>query len=164
MLTLEYLKSIARYDKDTGLFKRVKSRGNKAKGTIIGSKDSNGYLIAEINGKKYKLHRLAWFYEYGEFPESNLDHINHDPSDNRISNLRLANHLINGANKPLYKNNKSGAHGVWFSKTEKKWKARIRVNYKPIHLGTFDNKKDAITAKNDAEIKYGFHKNHGDKK
>ena len=97
----------------------------------------------------------------GSFPSEEVDHVNHVRDDNRFGNLRKASHLQNLQNQSLYKNNSSGVVGVcWYGRI-KKWVARIKLNGKNKHLGCFINKKEAIRARNEGEIKYNFHQNHG---
>jgi hypothetical protein len=57
-------------------------------------------------------------------------------------------------NSTLRKNNKSGHRGVFYSNTINKWIARICVNNKNIHIGTYKNFEDAVKARHDAEEKY----------
>ncbi|EEJ8889537.1 HNH endonuclease [Salmonella enterica subsp. enterica] len=49
------------------------------------------------------MHRLAWFYYYGEFPGGCIDHIDNDKANNKISNFRIANKSQNGVNRGLQK-------------------------------------------------------------
>lgn len=83
-----------------------------------------------------------------------VDHINHNPLDNRKSNLRVVTNQQNSMNKGLQSNNTSGYPGVYWSKTENKWYARIKINGENICLGYYINKEDAIESKKQAEIKY----------
>ncbi len=69
------------------------------------------------------------------------DHINRNGLDNRRCNLRLATASQNGCNTGKRKDNTSGYKGVCWD--HKKWRAYIRVNGKRIHLGLFDDIKDA---------------------
>ena len=39
--------------------------------------------------------------------------------------------------------------------------ASIKVNYKNKHLGRFDAFSDAVKSRKEAEVAFGFHKNHG---
>ena len=71
---------------------------------------------------------------------------------NRVTNLR---------NKKQYTTNTSGVTGVCWHKNKGKWMAQISVKSRFIYLGYFDSFKDAKFARKAAEIKYGFHKNHG---
>jgi hypothetical protein len=76
MITQEELKRVLHYDPDTGVFTRRVTLSSKAKaGDIVGT-NMRGYLQVCIHGKQYRLHRLAWLYVYGVFPEHETDHIN----------------------------------------------------------------------------------------
>lgn len=114
-----------------------------------------------LSGRSYMVHRVIWCHVYGEWPEKNLviDHINGDEKDNRIQNLRLVTHSENNKNLSRPKSNTSGVIGV--HKKRGKWIAQIKENYKIIFLGSFDSFEDAIAARREAELKYGFHENHG---
>ena len=133
MLTQARLKEFFHYDLDTGLFTRVKSAGCSAKGSIVGTSHNDGYLSMEIDKKGYLLHRLAWLYVIGSFPEFEIDHIDGDRKNNKLANLRQANDLENAQNRKLPLNNTSGYVGVFFK--DKKWYAKIDVNKKRYFLG-----------------------------
>lgn len=126
----------------------------------VGTLNSKGYLVTRIMGRAYKLHRLAWFMVHAEWAEE-IDHINGDKSDNRIANLRSVTRAENMKNKPKYKQNSSGVIGVGWHKTTNKWIAKIRINGRDYHLGIFETIEGAAAARAAAEVRYGFHKNHG---
>lgn len=154
------LKQKLKYDSTTGIFTWLSGKyKNKQAGTIGGTLPDNGYIKITINKKEYKAHRLAWLYVHGEFPPKLLDHINRDRTDNRIDNLRVADDATNSKNQTLYKNNTSGYHGI--TSHGDKWRARINVNGKKIHLGIFENLQDAVKARKQAELQYDYHPNHG---
>ncbi len=111
--------------------------------------------------KSYKAHRLAWLYEYGEFPKYHIDHINHNRIDNRIANLREVSRIDNQRNQKKSATNKSGFTGVHWHKQAKKWLASITVNCKTIYLGLYEDKNEAICARLHANRLYKFHANHG---
>ena len=90
-----------------------------------------------------------------------VDHIDHDRLNNRIENLRLVTNSINGKNTKMHKNNTTGVTGVTFDKNRNKYKAQIVVNHKLDNLGRFNTFEEAVQARLQAEIKYGFHRNHG---
>ena len=121
---------------------------------------STGYFAGPILGKTFKLHRVIWAMHYGEWPDY-IDHINHDRTDNRISNLRSVTLAENMKNQTVYKNNVSGVSGVYWSARDGVWMARISIGGIDKHLGTFRKKDDAIIARRQAEAKNGFHPNHG---
>ncbi len=163
MITQSELKELLDYDPETGVFIWKKKVANRVKiGDIAGCLDiSTGYIVFMIKGKRYRAHRLAWFYIYGEWPKDQIDHINHVRDDNRIVNLREVTRQENLKNASLSKNNKSDVTGVHWYKANKEWRAQIMVNGKYIHLGYFNDKHDAAMTRKEAEIKYEYHENHG---
>ena len=140
MITQQELKNVLHYDQDTGIFRRLKVSSRKDKlNEIVGCDIGRGYLQTRINYKKYFLHRLAWLYVYGEYPNKFIDHINGNPSDNRICNLRQANSFENNQNAKISKLNTSGIKGVTWSKYNKKWEVKCRVMGKRYFLGLFED-------------------------
>ncbi|MCP4059593.1 MAG: HNH endonuclease [Pseudoalteromonas sp.] len=127
---------------------------------IVGSRHHTGYLVHTFNKKQYGLHRLVFLHFHGYLPKS-IDHFDQDKSNNAISNLVPSDATHNGMNRRLNKNNTSGVVGVVFDKRRDKWKAQIKVNGKQISIGSFTDKDKAITARKEAEHKYGFAKLHG---
>lgn len=106
-----------------------------------------GYVIS---GGGIFLHRLIMNPQ----DDMVIDHINHDPLDNRKSNLRICTQQQNMMNNEIRKNNTSGVTGVHFDKSRNKWMAYITYNNRRIFLGYFNNKEDAIEARIAAEIEY----------
>lgn len=90
-----------------------------------------------------------------------IDHLDHNRYNNRIENLRLVTNQENHRNMPIRKDNCSGYTGVRWVIDRGKWSATICIDGKTKHLGLFRDKDDAIAARQEAEIKYGFHPNHG---
>ena len=110
----------------------------------------DGYLVAKNEkGKHIFLHRLIM-----NFPDYMIDHKNGNENDCKKNNLRLCTSSKNQMNRKLNTNNTSGAKGIIWSKSHNKWRARICVNKKYIHLGLFDNFDDAVKARKEAEEKY----------
>lgn len=156
------LHQLLSYDPETGLFTWKESpTPSTKKGDKAGYKNNRGYLIIGLKWKRYSGHRLAWLMHYGENPDGEIDHINQNKLDNRIANLRVVEHAINSRNTPKRKRNKSGFTGVAWHKHNKRWNAYIRVDGKMHHLGSFTSLQDAVSARSEAEIKFGFHCNHG---
>lgn len=121
-------------------------------GDLAGCKKSNGYIHLNFNKKHYLAHHLVWLWHHQVMPTDCLDHINGDPSDNRIENLRECSIAENNQNKRKGKNNTSGYTGV--TKNANKWRAGIKINGKQINLGNFNNIEDAQQAYKDAKNKY----------
>ena len=118
-----------------------------------------GYKSGHVLSRIVKAHHAAWALYYGEWPSGVIDHIDHDKTNNRISNLRVVSQAENNKNSSKRLDNSSGVTGV--SPRDGKWRARINVNGKRVNLGTFACIDDAIAARKNAEIMFGFHENHG---
>lgn len=153
--------------KDSQLVYKFNTTNNKA-GSAAGYKDKFGYIrIGVILGGKHKsikAHKIVWCLHNKEWPTDQLDHLNHNRSDNRIENLRLTNNQGNQQNTGMRKRNKSGYMGVYKSQTPGKWCACISVSREKIHLGTFTSPEEARIARKEADKKHGFHPNHGENK
>lgn len=143
MLTQQYIKQLFNYDEQTGHFTRIVGRGSSHAGDLAGSVTWNGYVTIYLDKKNYRAHQLAWLYVYGEIPNTDIDHINRNRSDNRISNLRIASRSENNINSKLYSHNTSRFRGVSFSKERNKWESKIKHNGKTLHLGRFNSPEEA---------------------
>jgi len=107
-------------------------------------------------------HTVIWAIVHGRWPEHQIDHINRDPSDNRICNLRDVPGVVNLRNSSLYQSNKSGHCGVYWSKSRDRWVASINDDDgKQVYLGSFQSLDEAARARKSAERFYGYHENHG---
>jgi len=146
-LTQERLFEVLHYCPETGNFTWLKKIGKGYVGDLAGSADTAGYRRIMIDGERFYAHRLAWFYVYGRWPKHQIDHVNVDCSDNRLSNLREATQSQNQSNKPLNKKiSGTGFKGVSFHKKQGRFFSRIRVNNKLIHLGCFPTAEEAHQA------------------
>lgn len=154
-LTAEKLRELLHYDPETGVFTWTVKPANSAKAvTVAGHTGVIGYRHIRVHGKLHLAHRLAWLYVYGTWPNGNLDHINRTRSDNRIANLREADHQQNGRNMSKRLDNTSGHPGVAWSCRKSKWRARIVHNHLDFHLGYFTTLEDAVAARKAGELKY----------
>lgn len=159
MLTQEFLKEHFNYIDGVLFYKKRPSKtGVNPVGKPLGHINKNGYLKCTIKSKTFLVHRLIWIYFNGSI-NGDIDHINHIKTDNRIENLRVVDSLANNRNQSIPSNNTSGQVGVWFENN--KWRASIYVDYKRINLGSFAVFSDAVNARKNAEVLYGFHENHG---
>lgn len=147
MLTQEKLKSMLRYDETTGVFTWiVKPNRRISAGSIASNSRRDGYVRIGIDGGRYLAHRLAWLYIHGRWPDGVLDHINGNPSDNKIANLRECTQTENQLNRRICANNKAGRKGVLWDKAKKKWLARAQLHKKTYHLGYFNDIESADAA------------------
>jgi len=146
-LTQERLKQLLNYKPETGEFCWVE--GSRKRGrhlSRVGHKIGRGYLQVMLDGRQYLLHRLAWMFVYGSFPDVHLDHINGNPTDNRIENLRCANFTQNNQNRGRQSSNKCGFKGVYYCKKKRRWVSQICANKKKRHLGVFSSAEEAYEA------------------
>jgi hypothetical protein len=119
-----------------------------------------GYRRLRFMKKEYMAHRIIWMWWYGQDPGADeIDHINHDKADNRITNLRrTTNNFQNAQNTPKktcyagqpLQNNHTGVYQYGGNKPY----VSIQAYGKKIYLGTFETVADAIKAHEDAIIYY----------
>ena len=132
-LTQAELLKLCSYDRDTGKFNNRTYSTNQA-----------GYEHIKVGGRLYVSHRLAWLYSYGEWPRSELDHINGVKNDNRLSNLRQVNRSQNMQNlKGARRDNKTGVLGVCLHKASGKYRAQIQKAGVKYDLGVFSTVEEA---------------------
>lgn len=168
------MKQLIRYDKESGLlfwrerplhfFKSAKSM--KAFNTQFAGKpafrrtDPDGYTKGRALGVDLLAHRVIWAIHNDEWPSGEIDHIDGDPTNNRIENLRDVSSSVNGQNVRRSKRNSSGRTGVSFNKLQGKWVAYIQTGGKYTYLGQFTSFEAAVKAREKAETQLGFHENH----
>lgn len=129
-------------------YERIQKDFNNMKWCV--SKCRNGlYAQKRTNKGKVYLHRYITGNTKGV-----VDHINHNTLDNRKENLRVVSNADNIRNGVVRTNNKTGVNGVYFRKDRNKYIAKIKVNYKSIHLGNFNTLEEAAKVRRNAEIKY----------
>ena len=131
----------------------AKNSGNDAQ-----SIDSNGYNSVQLNGEKWKVHRIIWKMHFGLDPKGDIDHIDQNKLNNNINNLRETDDYSNSKNMRKFKNNTSGVTGVNFmpSRQSKPWRAQIHWQGKKKNLGNFATKEEAIVARKQAEKTLGY--------
>lgn len=140
------LHELLRYDPLTGEFRWLVNRHpNKTKGALAGSPDEEGYIRIGIDKRRYRAHRLAWFYVHGVWPDDEVDHRNGVRTDNSLLNLRVVTRAVNmqnmrkspakASNLPMgVTRDKQGLH------------AQIFANGRKINLGQFETPEAAHDA------------------
>lgn len=120
-----YLSEFFVYDETSpsGLrWKKIYNKGSTAKiGDVAGSNDKGYYRIHAL-GSHYKAYKIVWAL-HNNFENQDglhIDHIDGNPSNNKIENLRLVDPILNARNKPMMKSNTSGIHGVCFQTVKTK--------------------------------------------
>ena len=146
-LTYSRLRELLTYNPKTGIFRWLVTRNNFVQiGGVAGSLNAHGYLLIQIDRRKYCAHRLAWFYIYRSWPPAELDHKDRERQHNWIGNLRLADRGLNTQNRTRRKDSRSAYKGVTFHKASGRWSAQIQKNYVPKYLGLFDTPQEAYAA------------------
>jgi hypothetical protein len=145
-MDVEYLREHIDYDPDTGLFEwRQSRRGIRPDNRSAGYLAPDGRWYVTIDYHRYLAHRLAWFYVHGRWPAVSIDHIDGNPSNNRLSNLREA---TLGQNQ---QNRRAGCGtsrflGVHWDTRRQRWLATIKLNRKSRYLGQFLTEEAAAEA------------------
>lgn len=142
-LELDRLLAVIHYDPNTGIFTRIGLSGDRKDliGKKAGGPSGDGYIRIAVDSRRYRAHRLAWFYMTGSWPAREIDHRNRIRSDNRWVNLREASSAINKHNRSPKSNNLVGLLGVSHSLAGR-FKARIGGT----HIGVFDTPELAHAA------------------
>ena len=126
--------------------------------------DGRVVTLLSLDSRRYYTYRVIWCYMTGAWPTMEIDHINHDPGDNRWSNLREVDGTGNMRNTPKRADSTSGVMGVSWFKRDGNWRVYISVGGRQIHGGYFDDFEEAVARRKELEAKYGFHTNHGAEK
>lgn len=146
------LREMIDYDPVSGSMTWKQSPRNRTlPGDPVGSINSEGYLIVNLDRHKIRAHRVAWAIFHGEWPAVEIDHHNRIRTDNRIANLRPATRGLNNQNSGIRSDSKTGVKGVCFRKDVGKFCAYIQVDRKMKYLGLYEDLDDAIQARKLAE-------------
>lgn len=140
-MTNEELHKAFVYEPETGRLRKLNGRVPYPWRAI-----GKGYLGTSYGLDTYYAHRLVWQYHHGVVPKA-LDHIDGDPKNNRIENLRECTPGQNQHNSRRKSNNRSGYKGVAFcTGYVKPWRARIVVDGKVVELGYYTTPEEAAMA------------------
>lgn len=163
-LKLERLKEALDYNEETGEFRwKMRTSTRVRVGASTGCvSTTDGYVYIRLDKFLYAAHRLAWMMANGAMPDRNIDHINGNRSDNRISNLRLADFSENARNAKMPVHNKCGVKGVCNHQKTGKWRAQITHQGRQYYFGLFDSIEAAAAAVKDGRARvHGEFANHG---
>lgn len=142
---IEYLRSLFTLNSETGeLFWKGSNCHSVKNGSLAGSLKPCGYRTVEILGKNYRYHRIIYAIHYGQHPVGAVDHIDGDISNNKPSNLRLANPAQNSHNRKKQSDNTSGHKNVYWFEKNKKWNVRISAFGKSYYFGAYLHIEDAV--------------------
>lgn len=127
------------------------------------SKNASGHMTGQFENVAVYAHHVVWALEHGEWPALAVNHIDGDPANNQIANLRLASQREVTRNQSMHAHNRSGRIGIHRRRDTGKWVAKIGregvEGYQ--YLGCFDAMDEAIGARLRAEENTEYHQNHG---
>lgn len=150
MLEAEQLRELVIYNPDTGamVWRKPPRRGIAAGSPVGNISPGHPYRQCSIRGIRTYVHRLAWLYVYGQWPVGLVDHINRDPTDNRIANLRVVDHVTNAQNiDRAFRGRRAGTMlGAYLDARDGRWSSAIRVDGRKVNLGRFATEQEAHAA------------------
>jgi HNH endonuclease len=137
------------YCPESGLvYWRIKRRGQANPGDVVGC-TKNRYLTTKLDGNTLMVHRVAWAVVHGRWPIGDIDHIDGNPSNNRLANLRECSRSENMQNRRAAKStSKSGFLGVWRlnRNLSRPWQAAVVIGRVQVWRERFETKDEAYAA------------------
>lgn len=165
----EILYHVFRYDPESGKLIRREDRPkedfNGARGYAryirdFAGKEAGAYkrnkvgdaigVYVRIDKERHMAHRIVWGMHHGDIPtDKMIDHINGNPFDNRIENLRLVSSAQNQWNSKRsgYRKKTDLPKGVF--QVGKRFRVISRHNGKNITIGRFDSPEEARIARDE---------------
>ncbi len=157
-ITAEEVRKRLRYDEETGLLHWVEPLSSRVKvGDPVISIRADGYIQVGICGRRFMAHRVIWLLVTGRWPNGILDHKDGVRTNNRWNNLREVSASGNSQNmRRAHRDTKHGLLGVSFiqNRKSKPFRSEIRVDGKPMRLGTFATPEEAHAAYLNAKRKF----------
>ena len=110
----------------------------------MGTLRKDGYWSTQLDKKNVQVHRIVWVLNFGSIPAGmEIDHINRNPSDNRIENLRLVTRSQNGFNRRVHKQSRTGER--YIHTCSKTGRFIVRISGKS--YGTYGTLEEAIAVR-----------------
>jgi hypothetical protein len=151
-LSAEMARELFTYNPSTGILANRVRRGTRGLvGAPVGSDNGRGHLIVKVGGRNYLVHRLIWLVVHGRWPADELDHIDGNPANNALDNLREATRAQNAQNKVGENGAASRFIGVSWHSAASKWRAEICASGQRFSLGVFASEAEAYAAYCDAK-------------
>ena len=114
---------------------------------------NDGYLGGRVNGERLLAHRVVWYFETGNWPNKQIDHIDGNPKNNKFENLREASNAENSRNSKSRKGS-SKYKGIYWRSDKSLWRVQLMIDGKRKEIGHFKDEKEAARAYNLAAIEH----------
>lgn len=128
------------YDDSDGVLRHKNHRNKECNGLPAGSVHE-GYLRVTLWKTRFWAHRIIWLMHYGRWPVGQIDHIDGDRSNNRLSNLREVTQQQNNCNRPNRSKSQTGVKNVKFEYNG--YKVSVILNGKSHYGGRFKTLEEA---------------------
>lgn len=143
-LTAARLRELLNYDELTGNFTWRHPGKKRRLDRPAGCVKAPGYIVIRVDGVLLRAHRLAWLYVHGKWPALEIDHIDGNPSNNVLANLREADSRMNKQNRHVARSDSStGIMGVQYDKKRGLYSTRIQTPSGIKFLGRFADPLEA---------------------
>jgi hypothetical protein len=159
LMNTAYLRECFLYDAESGFLQwRIRPRehfrnntgwhnfNHQFAGCLAGWVKANGRREIKLDGRAYKAARIIWALHVGHGNFGQIDHIDGNPANNKLSNLRDVTARQNAQNRNVNVPNSSGIRNVTWHKQAKKWWVRITVEGVTRSFGLFDDLDEAVSA------------------
>ena len=103
-------------------------------GTVL----HNGYRQVVFNKQFYKAHRVVWALHYGDPGGALIDHIDGNKANNRIENLRKADHAEQQRNRTVQANSMAGVKGLHFDERRSRWVGQVHAGKQYLRTSSKD--------------------------
>lgn len=116
------------------------ARAQMKAGDVAGSLKPDGYWKVRDGGHPRGVHIVVWELHHGPVGASEVDHIDGNPSNNKLSNLRATDRVGQTQNAAIRKDNTTGVKGV--HKVATGYAGRVQANGVR-HVSTFPTLQQA---------------------
>ena len=100
-MAFEKFNSIFRYDPETGFLYWRHNKMGRQHGKPAGHQSKNGYIRVMLDYRMYLAHRVIWLLSHKEWPSQHIDHIDGNPANNKLENLRDVSRSTNLLNNHI---------------------------------------------------------------
>lgn len=117
----------------------------RSRSVVSGEKVSSRYCRVDHKDTSYAYHVIVWVLQNGDIPKGLvIDHIDGNPLNNNLSNLRAVTQRENSQNKQVHREGK--LYGCGYDSRRSLWRARTMINGKLVWIGYYKTELEAHNA------------------